>query len=89
MCGHDLPAEAEPDAAAVPFGGEKRNEYLVHCVIRYSRSIVPDPYQYPPEIQFSAEPELRQFSVFNRVCRVLDEVDQHLIQQLPIGVNLE
>ena len=42
MGGHDLPAQAESNSAALPFSGEKRDEYLIDSVVRYARTIVPE-----------------------------------------------
>ena len=39
---HDLAAQAQPNAGAVPFSGEKEDEHLAECFFDDARPIVRD-----------------------------------------------
>src|SRR4051794_15147215 len=82
---HDLPRHAQPDAAAAALGREERQENIVHVRRVDAGTVVDHLDQYLAAlVARAAQEDAAAVAPSERLGRVLQEVDQHLLDLLRI-----
>ena len=88
MGDHDLAHDREADAGAGRFGREERHEDALQLSRRQARSIVRDRDRDPAaRVEGRRQHDARVLGPRDRLERVLDQVDQRLVEQVRIGLD--